>query len=226
MDANTSQVLDLRIESTIKALEKNHMRGEYLPKKEDVVPRLKELIAPGASCAVGGSQSLSECGVLELLRNGAYTFYDRYAPGLDQTGVRKVFLQSFDADVYLASANAVTEHGELYCVDNTGNRVAAMLYGPKQVILIVSTDKIVPDLAAAVVRVKRLAGPANAIRLKRNTFCTSAGHCMRDVCDDHHLMALPAGACPETVCSDAVVFSNQRTDGRIRVLFVGQSIGY
>lgn len=226
MDANVKRIEELRVETAIRALEKNHMRAEYLPDGDSVIIRLKHMIPAGSSCAVGGSRSLFECGVIDFLRSGSYTFFDRYAPNLDQEGVRKIYLESFGADYYLASANAVTEHGELYCVDNTGNRIAAMLYGPRNVILVVSTDKIVQDLASAVVRVKRLVAPANAVRLGRDTFCSKAGRCMQPSCDPHHIMALAAGACEKTVCSDAVVLSNQRIDGRITVLFVGQSLGY
>lgn len=226
MDKNMNAIQEMRIARTIKALEANHIHAEYLGDKTAVTPRLQELMAPLSTCSVGGSQTLFECGVIDFLRSGDFTFYDRYAQGLGKEEIRKIYLAAFDVDYYLASANAVTEHGELYCVDNNSNRVAAMLYGPRKVILIVSTDKIVPDLAAAVCRVKTAAAPANAIRLERGTFCTKNGHCMNPTCDPRNLMALGAGACQNTVCSNAVVFGNQREDGRMIVLFVGQSIGY
>ena len=89
---------------------------------------------------------LSECGVLELLRNGSYTFYDRYAEGVD---VEEVFHKSFSVDNYLASANAITENGELVLIDGRGNRVAAVIYGPRHVYLVASTDKIVGNIKEA-----------------------------------------------------------------------------
>lgn len=152
--------------------------------------------------------------------------YDRYDKSLGKEGVDEVFLKSFTADAYLASANALTEHGEVYCVDGRSNRTAAMLYGPKQVILIVSWDKIVPDLVSAILRVKDIAAPANATRLKTGTYCTGKGKCMQAQCDDRHLMALPAGACEHTICSNYVVFSQQQVEGRMKVLIVGESLGY
>lgn len=160
------------------------------------------------------------------LRSGDYRFFDRYEPGLSAKQVRKVFLDSFTADTYLTSANAVTEHGELYCVDGTSNRVAAMLYGPEKVVVIVGWEKIVPDLAAAVVRVKTVAAPANAVRLDCDTYCVKNGRCMSPVCDGRNIMALPAGACENSICCNSVVLSRQRQKGRITVLIVGEETGY
>ncbi len=226
MNANRTRVKEMSIARAMAALEKNNMDAAYLPQAADVVPTLKTLLAKGDTVAVGGSMTLFETGAIELLRNGDYHFFDRYAPGLDAGQIRKVFLDSFGSDVYLTSANAITEHGELYCVDGTSNRVAAMLYGPQKVVVVAGWQKIVPDLAAAVVREKMIAGPANAIRLDCDTYCEKNGRCMSPVCDGRNLMALPAGACENSICCNSVVFSRQRQKGRIVVLIVGEELGY
>ncbi len=226
MDQFKRRTQQLRVKHTIEQLAKNNIEGHFIPTIDEVVPTLKEMIREGSSVGFGGSASLEEAGILSWLRQGPYTLYDRYQEGLGPEGIRKVFLDSFDADIYLASANAITEHGEIYCVDGRSNRTAAMLWGPRQVILVASWDKIVPDLVSAILRVKTLVAPANAMRLGVDTHCSKEGHCVSAVCDKDHLMALDAGGCEHSLCSNYVVFSRQQVPGRMKVLIVGESLGY
>ncbi len=226
MDTHKRKNREHQVARTIKALKKNNMDALYIPSMEELLPTVRSLLTAGEKVAVGGSMSLSETGVSDLLRSGEYTFFDRYKKGLSPSEHEQVLLDSFTVDSYFASVNAVTEHGELYCVDGNSNRVAAMLYGPKQVILIVSWDKIVPDLRSAVLRVKHIAAPANAGRLNCDTYCTTNGKCINATVSEDNLMALNAGACEHTICSNYVVFSRQKTPKRIKVLLVGESFGY
>ncbi|MBI9096298.1 MAG: lactate utilization protein [Sphaerochaeta sp.] len=226
MDSNKRKNREQQVERTIKALKKNNMEAIYIPSMDELLPTVRSLLTEGEKVAVGGSMSLNETGVSDLLRSGKYTFLDRNKKGLSPSEVAQVLLDSFSVDTYFASVNAVTEHGELYCVDGNSNRVAAMLYGPKQVILIVSWDKIVPDLRSAIVRVKNLAAPANAVRLGCDTYCNTHGKCINASVSDDNLMALGAGACEHTICSNYVVFSRQKFPKRIQVLLVGESFGY
>ena len=110
MDANVKTNRTLQVERTIKALKKNNIDARFLETIDDVIPSVTSLLTKGESVAVGGSVTLNETGVLDLLRNGDYTFYDRYKPGLDKEGITEVMHNSFFVDTYLASANAVTEH--------------------------------------------------------------------------------------------------------------------
>ena len=226
MDQFKHRTQELRVKRTIEALGKNNIEGHFVSTIEEIIPTLKTMMRAGSSVATGGSASLEEAGVLAWLRSGDFTFHDRYKPGLTDEGMREVFLKGFDADTYLASANAITESGEIYCVDGRSNRTAAMLWGPKQVILIASWEKIVPDLVSAILRVKTLAAPANAMRLGIDTHCTKEGRCMSPRCNERSLMALPAGACEHTICSNYVVFSCQQIKGRMKVIIVGESLGY
>ena len=91
---------------------------------------------------------------------------------------REAEINAYRANFYLASANAVTEHGEIYQVDGNSNRISALAYGPEKVILVVGINKIVKDLRSAVDRVKRIAAPANATRFGKGCFCEKAGHCI------------------------------------------------
>lgn len=209
------------VETTMANLKKNGMDTYYVDSKVDVLPLIKSLLSPGETVAVGGSVTLDETGVLELLRDGTYQFLDRYAPGLSNEQRQDIFRRSFFADTYLCSSNAVTEAGELYNVDGNANRVAAIAYGPKQVILVVGVNKIVSDLDAAVRRVKTVAAPYNARRLDCKTYCTNAGHCM----------GLEGGmtdgcASPQRICAHYLVSAKQRTTGRIKVIIVGEPCGY
>jgi len=226
MDKNKRTNREQQVERTIKALKKNNMEAVFIPSMDELLPAVRSLLTAGEKVAVGGSMSLNETGVTELLRSGEYTFLDRNKKGLSPSEVQQVLINSFSVDSYLSSVNAVTEHGELYCADGNSNRVAALLYGPKQVILIVSWDKIVPDLRAAVIRVKNIAAPANAMRLGCDTYCNTHGKCINATVSDDNLMALSAGACEHTICCNYVVFSRQKFAKRIKVLLVGESFGY
>ncbi len=226
MDANRKRIMEMSVGRTIEALRKNNMEAAFLPSKADIVPMVKSLLAEHSTVGVGGSMTLFESGVIDLLRSGSYTFLDRYAKDLSPQQIDAVYHQCFDADSFLCSANAITEHGELYCVDGNSNRVAAMLYGPRQVIVIAGWNKIVADLAAAVVRVKQVATPANCIRLDCDTNCEKTGKCLNPTCDPRNLMQVAPGACQNTICCNSVIFGRQRRPGRITVLIVGEELGY
>lgn len=199
------------IERTAKKLEENHMTAYYAPTLEDARKLVQELLPKGCTVACGGSMTLSEAGIMNLLRSGDYEFYDREA--VPQEEIDLVLRKAFFADCYLTSCNAVTEQGELYNVDGNANRVAAMTYGPKSVICVVGYNKIVPDLEAAVARVEQVAAPANAVRLHRKTPCTVTGRC-----EDCHS--------PDRICCTTVIHRQQRVPGRIKVILVGEELGY
>lgn len=222
MDKALKEAARLQAETVIEGLRKNRMQGFYVEKKEDVVAKVTDLLHEGDTVAVGGSQSLIETGILSLLRSGPYHFLDRYVPGLTPEQTRQLFIASFDADAYLCSVNAITMQGELYNVDGNSNRVAALCYGPRSVILIVGCNKIVRDIPAAVTRVKRKAAPANAIRLSCDTYCAKKGTCIGT--DDE---GMTAGCSSDSrICCNYVVSARQREKDRIKVILVGEELGY
>lgn len=142
----------MNIEKTMKNLEKNGFKPFYVKTKEEVVPLVKTLINKGESVSNGGSVTLNETGVSELIACGDYDFIDR--TGLQGEELRQSYIRAFGCDTYFCSSNAVTENGELYNVDGNSNRVACIVYGPRQVIMVVGKNKIVKDINEAVVRVK------------------------------------------------------------------------
>jgi L-lactate utilization protein LutB len=213
MDKNTAFVVEKKVERTIKNLEKNNMNGYFVQNNEEALNKIKELLNEGDMVSVGGSMTLFEIGALELLRNGKYNFLDRYEEGLTKEQIKDIYRKSFCADAYLSSSNAVTEEGELYNVDGNGNRVAAMIYGPDKVIIVVGTNKIVKDLDEAVMRNREIAAPANAKRLNRTTPCAKVGYCMDCSSKDR-------------ICSDYVVIRRQMQNGRIHIIVVNEELGY
>lgn len=205
------KVLELQIQRTMNALEANNMEAHYVARADQVKDFVAQMIPEGATVANGGSATLAETGVLDLLSNGKYNFLDRRT--VTGEALDKMFHDSFNADWYLASSNAVTEKGELFNVDGNSNRVAAITFGPKNVLLIVGCNKIVPDLAAAQARVKTIAAPANTIRLNCKTPCAVTGQCA----DCHS---------PARVCCTTTIHQFQRVKGRIKVLLVGEPLGF
>lgn len=141
------------------------------PRVRDAVKIAKELLQPGDVISCGGSVTLDETGVMDLMRCGDYEFLDRTAAKTPEER-EKLYREVFSSDVFLTGTNAVTEHGELYNVDGNGNRVAAMLFGPKKVLIFAGCNKIVRDIDDAAKRVKSCATPANAMRLNLDTPCT------------------------------------------------------
>lgn len=213
MDDFRKSNLQKHVEKTLTALKSNNMDAYFVNTKEEALKKTSELLNDGDTVAVGGSMTLFETGIIDLLRNGKYSFLDRYEKGLSRDEIDKIFHDSLSADAYLVSSNAITEDGELYNVDGNGNRVAAMIYGPKSVIVIAGINKIVNDREAAVERVKSIAAPANAERLSCKTPCTKTGECMNCKTDAR-------------ICCSYVFLGKQRVKNRIKVILVGEELGY
>ncbi len=204
-------------EKTIKALKKNNMNAFYLDKKEEVVPFIEKMLSNGSTVTTGGSMTLAECGVMDLLKSGNYNFLDRSKA----EDIKKLYRESFFADFYLCSSNAVTENGELYNADGNSNRVAAICYGPEKIIMVVGINKIVKNLDEAVKRVKVIAAPLNCKRLDCRSYCFSKGKCkgadgeMTDGCSGD-----------SRICCSYLISAHQRIKDRINVIIVGEKLGY
>ena len=220
---NIKTSVDL-IPKVAENLKRNNMQPFVVEKKEEILPLLKTLLPDGASVGVGGSVTLDELGVIPFLREGNYNFFDRYAEGLTRPETVEVMRNALLADAFLTSSNAVTEKGELYNVDGNGNRVAALCFGPKEVIVIVGANKIVKDLKAAEERVKTIAAPKNCTRLGIETPCFKNGECasmkmeVREMCDG----CFGDGR----ICCTYVLSGYQRVKDRIKVILCKENLGY
>ncbi len=138
MSEYTKKVYHSILERTAKNLETNNMKCFIADTKEDVLTIVKELLTEGETVSCGGSATLAETGVTELLRSGVYNFLDR--AGKSPEEAEEIYRRAFSADSYLTSSNAITENGELYNVDGNSNRVAAICFGPKSVIVVAGQD--------------------------------------------------------------------------------------
>lgn len=215
MDKNKYDIVRLRMERCAEALRNNNIYCECAENCEEALDIIAGILKTGDTVSVGGSVTLFEAGIITLLRSGLYNFLDRYSNELTLEEKERIYKDSFTVDHYFMSANAITEKGELYNVDGTGNRVAALIYGPKSVIVVAGYNKIVRDLDEAKKRICETAGPANAVRLSRNTPCTQIGKCVNCQSDDR-------------ICSYAVTVSRQMkaNKDRIKVILVGEELGY
>ena len=213
MDSNIKWVNEEKILRTIASLEKNNMNGYIVSNKEELIGQIISLTNEGEKVSCGGSMSLAETGVIDLLRSGRYDFLDRAKEGLSVEDIDRIYRECFFADTYFSSSNAITEDGELYNVDGNGNRVAALLFGPKKVIIVAGVNKIVKNLDEAIKRNREIAAPANAKRLNKSTPCTKIGYCMD--CKS-----------PEKICREYTVIKSQKDKNRIHVIFLNDNIGY
>lgn len=213
MDNNLRWYIDKQVERTIENLKKHNMLGIYIRDRTELFKVLQDLIADGSTVGVGDSMSLFELGVIDFIRDKNVKFLDKYSEEYKGKDKKELYRANFSADTFLTGTNAITEKGELYNIDGNGSRVAPMIYGPDQVIVIVGVNKIVRDLDEAKNRVRQLAAPIDAKRLEKNTPCTKVGYCV----DCTH---------EERICNDFVVITGQFQKDRIKVLIIDESLGY
>lgn len=199
------------IKNTMQALKKNNMEVKYFENTEPLVDSLLDEIGRDSVVGIGGSMTIQGIGIAEkLIERGnrvEWHWLEKTAEGKYEA--RKKQMQS---DVYLTSTNALTEAGQLINVDGTGNRVASMIYGPKKVIVICGVNKIVPNLEAAMKRVKKAAA-LNAERLKLKTPCGVNGECID--CSS-----------PQRICNVTTIIEKRPTETEMTVMIVNENLGY
>lgn len=199
----------LLAEKVIAGLKSRNMTGYYAETKEDALKQALSLIPEGSTIGMGGCMSAIEIGLTDALKSGNYHFIDRDR----MEDKRAAMLQTYDADFFLTSANAMTEDGVMINVDGNSNRVSAIAQGPKKVICIVSMNKICPDPDSAMKRARGVAAPTNAQRFGLSTPCSKTGSCMN--CKS-----------PDTICCQILITRYSRHKDRIHVILVGEPVGY
>lgn len=214
-----------QIEKLFKNLEKNKMQPLYAETKEDVVKLVKDMLFDGCVITWGGSMSVIECGVDELLSDNKYNFMDRGRAGITAEEQQECFKASIGADFFFCSANAITENGEIVNVDGLANRISSIAFGPKKVVMIVGKNKIVPDLKEAFLRVKKIAAPKNCVRLNKNTPCAKLGHCV-SLLNNPDPDFVDGCNCYDRICCDYMISAMQRQKDRITVIIVNENLGY
>ena len=196
----------------IKKLNMRAMEGHYCASKEEVMPLIKSLLTPGCSVAWGGSETIKEVGFFEALKDSDYVVYDRMAPKTPEE-VRKMYGKIATCDYFFMSSNAITLDGELVNIDGNGNRVACLIHGPQNVIVVAGMNKIVPDVKAGIERTQNVAAPPNGVRLNTETPCATLGHC---------------GNClkEKCMCCEVVITRKSRVPNRIKLILVGEELGF
>lgn len=209
MNENIIKRNELLASKVIKGLESRNMSGYYAADKEAALKKALEIIPEGSTVTMGGAMSVHEIGLSDALKNGNYNFIDRDK----YEDKRAAMLAAYDADVFLSSANAMTEDGVLINVDGNSNRVSAIAQGPKKVVFIVGMNKICADADSAMKRARNVAAPINAQRFGLSTPCTKTGSCMD--CKS-----------PDTICCQILITRFSRHKDRIHVILVNDNLGF
>ena len=209
MNENIRKRNELLAQKVIKGLQSRNMSGYYAADREAALKQALALIPEGASVTMGGAMSAHEIGLVGALKAGNYNFIDRDAC----EDKRAAMLLAYDADVFLTSANAITEDGVMVNIDGNANRVSAIAQGPKRVVFIVGMNKVCDDLDGAMKRARNVAAPINAQRFGLSTPCSRTGSCMD--CKS-----------PDTICCQILITRFSRHPGRIHVILVNDDLGF
>lgn len=200
-----------RVEKVINSLEKKQIKAKYFDTKDAAVDAIMEEAAEASTIGVGGSMTVFDLKLHErLMEKGKKVYWHWLVPPEKRLEVRE---QAAKAELYLTSTNAITEGGELINIDGVGNRVSAMFYGPKRVIVICGTNKITSDLISAIDRIKSNACPANAKRLGLKTPCSITGNCNDCLSEDR-------------MCNITTIINHKPMTVDLNVYIVGEELGY
>ena len=209
MNENIAKRNALLAQKVIRGLESRNMSGHWAASKEEALAVALSLIPEGSSVTMGGCTSAREIGLVDALKKGNYKFIDRDA----FEDKRAAMLAAYDADVFLSSANAITEDGVIVNVDGNSNRVSAIAQGPRKVVFVVGMNKVRSDLDAAFERARHVAAPINAQRFGLSTPCAKTGACAD--CKS-----------PDTICCQILITRFSRHAGRIHVVLVNDALGF
>lgn len=201
------------IQETIRNLEVSNMAGYYAKDRDELLIIVDRLIPMGSTVGCGDSVTLEQTGVFDLLRSGDYIFNDKFISGLTSADKRKLYISNFSVNTFITGTNAVTKDGKLFNIDGNGSRVAPIIYGPNQVIVVIGKNKITENVEAAIERTRQIAAPLDAKRLGKDTPCTKTGKCID--CNSK-----------QRICNDFVLITGQFTKDRIKVIIVDENLGY
>ena len=204
-----NDVLGARV---VKSLESRNMEVYYVRTKEEALAKALELIPEGSTVSWGGSMSIQEIGLPQVLKEGNYVVYDREQATTKEER-DEIAHKAMTCDYFLGSANALSENGVMVNIDGNANRVAAYAFGPKNVLLIVGMNKVVKTEADAMSRAKNEAAPINAQRFGIDTPCVKNGSCFD--CKK-----------PECICCQILVTRYSRVPMRTKVILVNDTLGF
>ena len=200
------------VREVLQSLIKNRFEALYVSSREEAREKILAMIPTGASVGYGGSLTLDELGIKDVLKKGNYQFIDR---GRSETSAEELFKlrrESLLSDVFLCSTNALTKDGKLVNIDGIGNRLAALTFGPKKVIVVAGLNKVVADVEEGLKRIRNSVAPLHARRRGWKVPCANTGTCMDCRSADR-------------ICGTITITEFQREKGRLTVILVGESLG-
>jgi len=200
------------VQEVLQSLIKNRFEALYASSREEARKKILAMIPTGASVGYGGSLTLDELGIKDVLKKGNYQFIDR---GRSETSAEELFKlrrESLLSDVFLCSTNALTKDGKLVNIDGIGNRLAALTFGPKKVIVVAGLNKVVADVEEGLKRIRNSVAPLHARRRGWKVPCANTGYCMDCRSADR-------------ICGTITITEFQREKGRLTVILVGESLG-
>lgn len=212
MNEATRKYYEKRGQLLVKNLRSRHFDAWYCADRQAALEKALELIPAGASVGWGGALSAEQIGLIDAVRKGPYQAIDRdtaKSPEERKTMMKQALL----ADVFLAGANALSLDGQMVSIDGNGNRVAAIVYGPESVIIIAGMNKVVATLEDAVHRARTVAAPMNKQRFPLDTPCEVTGACADCKSDG-------------CICNQILVTRNCNPAKRIKVILVGEELGF
>ena len=201
-----------RGQQLVKNLKKRHFEAHYCETKEEALNKALSLIPEGELVGWGGATSAEQIGLLNAIRTGNYKAIDRdtaKSPEERTEMMRSCLL----TDTFITGTNAISLEGELVNIDGMGTRVAAIVYGPKKILVIAGMNKVVDTLEDAMTRARTVAAPINKQRFGNDTPCTATGSCAD---------CLSEGC----ICNQILITRNCRPAGRITVILVGEELGF
>jgi hypothetical protein len=201
------------IERCARNLKRNDFDARVASTPEAACREILEMISDLESFGIGGSETIRQIGLIDELHGMGKTIHDHWERGLSQEEVQEVRLAQGRSDCFLCSANAISVQGEIVNVDGIGNRVTAMTYGPRKVVIVAGVNKIVPDLNQALQRVRLVAGPMRAKSLGMDTPCAETGECA----DCHS---------PQRICRITTILHRRPMLTDMAVVLIGVPLGY
>ena len=206
------EAYEAQANTIIKNLKKRNMEGYYFPDSQSCKEYILNMMPKGSTISNGGSMTNVDIGLMAEINSDQYNFIDRMAPTTPEEQ-RECYSKIVMADYYFMSTNAITIGGELVNIDGAGNRVACLIHGPENVMIVAGMNKIVANVEEGIHRVRNMATPANVKRLNKKTPCYETG-----VCADC--------LSPDCICNQVVITRRSRIAGRIKVFLIGEELGY
>jgi len=213
VDPNREWWIEERCKKAVEKLKAHDFGAIYVKTKAEAVQEILKHITPNTGVGVGGSVTIRELGILEQLKAKGTVVVEHWIPGLSKDRSVEIRKAELTSDLFLSSSNAVTLTGELVNIDGIGNRVGAMSFGPKKVILVAGYNKIVGNVDEAIKRVKNEATPLNARRLNVDVPCAKLGWCVD--CNS-----------PNRLCRAVVIHERKPSWTDVLVILVGEDLGY